>query len=544
MNTWYNLKTTGSYFDDMKAVALATVISKSNKKYKIVHTSVVSKYLRRLENVQIGYPTFSSNIVVLNLPDNLPFNNLCKKIATYLGTSIQEVCEPYIGFARDNNEIDRQLSKLSNVIITCYYQNEHDKSFISELEKVVDNLSMQQCNFVCCGSHREMLLKGAYDFRDVIQIDELIKNREKLRAVVTSSPFVKEMALLLSIPVVFLYSNALAIYINGANRIEGVWDNYAERLSAYLSQICEGVSVFELKSTLKTNENIRKKFEVPYNFDEDLIDYYSARSSFVNYLYLPPYAEDTFNTRTCMETNIKGYSYMPQAREEYEYHLRLISERNLRFVVLWQDRVNNISNEMLDYYSDLGTSGFIIANDANAERIKKYNPNLLVVSSIVQRLCKDISRKDFTYYDYIVLYYPFTRSLNAIKMLSKIKDKIVLMPNTYCHTDCLGDHHWFVKDIDSFDFEKSCPAIKDVRKSSFIRPEHLYLFDNYVGGYKLQGREYKTDIIVTICEAYFSRRTIDGLIPSAIENSMNNFLKDKNVEEYYNIKSPEIIDTI
>lgn len=92
----------------------------------------------------------------------------------------------------------------------------------------------------------------------------------------------------------------------------------------------------------------------------------------------------------------------------------MIKERNLRFVVLWQDRKSVISNEVLDYYTKLGACGFIIANDENAKIIKTYDSNLLVISSIVQRLCKGISKKNFEYYDYCVLIYPFNRSLDAI----------------------------------------------------------------------------------------------------------------------------------
>lgn len=49
MNTWFYLKNTGCGFDEMKAAALATVISRSKNKYKIVHTSIVSKYLNGLK---------------------------------------------------------------------------------------------------------------------------------------------------------------------------------------------------------------------------------------------------------------------------------------------------------------------------------------------------------------------------------------------------------------------------------------------------------------------------------------------------------------
>ena len=81
---------------------------------------------------------------------------------------------------------------------------------------------------------------------------------------------------------------------------------------------------------------------------------------------------------------------MPNTREEYEYHLRRIKEAGLRFVILWQVYEHDLSIEMLDYYSGLETSGFIVANDKNAALIKQYNPQLLVICSIVQRTCYNI----------------------------------------------------------------------------------------------------------------------------------------------------------
>lgn len=144
---------------------------------------------------------------------------------------------------------------------------------------------------------------------------------------------------------------------------------------------------------------------------------------------------------------------MPQSREEYESHLNLLKKSDLRFVILWQDRDSIIPIKMLEYYTNLGAVGFIIANNDNAAIIKKYNPGLLVIASIVQRLCKKITETDFSFYDYIVMYYPFNRALNTFKFLSKIKDKLVIMPNSFCHTDCPGVHHWFMKDKKTFNLE-------------------------------------------------------------------------------------------
>lgn len=243
---------------------------------------------------------------------------------------------------------------------------------------------------------------------------------------------------------------------------------------------------------------------------------------------------------------------MPQSREEYEHHIFKIVDAGLRYVVLWQLPNCIISTEMLDYYCRLFTSGFIIGNDRNARIIKEYGQNLLVVGSLVQRLCANVSKMDFRYYDYVLLYYPFNRSLDAIKRLPNIKDKIVIMPNTFCHIDCPSIHHWFPTQDRPFILDRDCMVLKDnegyTKKCGFIFPEHLFLFDDYVGGYKLLGREYTTSFLKQVCEVYFKRKSAIDIVSSLLGDEITNRLQDEmqrlTLEEYYNVKTNDIIGII
>ena len=96
--------------------------------------------------------------------------------------------------------------------------------------------------------------------------------------------------------------------------------------------------------------------------------------------------------------------------------------------------------------------------------------------------------RDFSLYDFVLLYYPFNRRLDALKALAPMKEKLILMPNTLCHVDCPSMQYWFPD------------------------PKHPSLFDDWVGGYKLQGREYTTDLIMYICSIYFNREPADELL--------------------------------
>lgn len=282
-------------------------------------------------------------------------------------------------------------------------------------------------------------------------------------------------------------------------------------------------------------------FEVPYNFDEAIIPFYKKYASYINYLYLPPYKDDLDNTRSSIQTQTKGHCYMPQSREEYENHLQLVVNAGLKFVVLWQVSDNIIQEKTLKYYYHHGSSGFIVANDKNAEIIKHFNPNFLVICSVVQRVCTEILKKDLTFYDYVILYYPFNRALNALKKLRHIKDKIILMPNTLCNVDCPSIHHWFPQKNQKF-VCWTTPNTLD--KCGLIFPEHLEMFDDYVAGYKLQGREYSSEAIKYLCHFYFFRTEYENFVDPFLNKDMAKQIKDlvRNTpsEIYYNTETAKI----
>lgn len=295
--------------------------------------------------------------------------------------------------------------------------------------------------------------------------------------------------------------------------------------------------------------NMKKLFEVPYNFSLSLIPFYKKYSSCISYLFLPPYKDDSINTRTAIETRKKGRCYMPTTRAEYEKHIQKIREAGLHCVVLWQLPTEVITNKILDYYRGLGVSGFIIGNDQNAKIIKDFDSNLLVIASLVQRIHKGVTQRDFSNYDYVLLYYPFNRALDTLKQLSFMKEKIILMPNTLCHIACPSMHHWFPTKSNSFVKRRDCWLFSHkedyIQNCGFISPEHLYLFDDYVAGYKLQGREYSTELVEYICQTYFERESPNELLHDLLGERMStqllDFMNGKELNEYYNVKTNDIL---
>ena len=284
-----------------------------------------------------------------------------------------------------------------------------------------------------------------------------------------------------------------------------------------------------------------KTFEVPYNFDYSLIDFYARHGSMISFIYLPPFKKDAINTRTLIENPVRGsLGYMPDTREEYIDHLKYIQQKGLKYCVLWQVN-DNITAETIRFYENFGVSGFVVSSEQNASVIKNYDKNLLLIASITMKLSfNELLNKDFSNFDGVVLFFPFTRALNAIKKLGHIKDKLVLMPNTTCWTDCPAVHHWFPKNNELRE-EDRCLAPCNLEKSCLIYPEHLYLFDQYVGGYKLQGREYPTYEIINNAEAYFDRSSSHNFLDHYVDKQIKNLISEKGLPDYYDIKTNEMI---
>ena len=273
---------------------------------------------------------------------------------------------------------------------------------------------------------------------------------------------------------------------------------------------------------------MNKLFEVPYNFSKTLLSFYKKNQQNISFLFVPPYMNDSINTRTSIETHRKGSCYMPRTREEYEEHLNNIVKAGLKFVILWQDPNLSISKDMILYYKELGAAGFIIGNNDSAKIIKDIDANLVVICSLVQRICSQALTRDFKYYDKVLLYYPYNRGIDALKELFFMKEKIILMPNTLCHVDCPSMHHWFPNLKRNFSQKTDCPAIVDVTMSGFSR----WSFRNYFNDSKKENLSQKWKAVrhtfLRLKDMYdniYSYHYIGGLTYNSNRNPINNITR-------------------
>lgn len=251
------------------------------------------------------------------------------------------------------------------------------------------------------------------------------------------------------------------------------------------------------------------KFEIPYNFDKQLINYLSMLQihNKIHSIYLPPFKDDYISAKH-FHTHAYGQNVLnsfPLNKQEYESHINLINNYFPNTLMLLLQQNNTLIDEqLLDYYYNLGFHKFCVGSYEQAKIIRNKFPYCEIIGSITMKIMpKDLTDNKYKIFDGFVLWFPFNRNLPEIKKLPK-NYKYTLLVNCDCSIYCDGTRHWLAtsqkNDQNSGNY---CPRLhcseefKDIIR---IKAEDLILFENYISYFKLQGREYKTvDLISDIC---------------------------------------------
>ena len=239
-----------------------------------------------------------------------------------------------------------------------------------------------------------------------------------------------------------------------------------------------------------------KQFEIPYNFDLNLIIalYKLNITDLFHCIYVPPYWEDYVSAKYnyIHHNGINMQNNKKMTREEYEFHISYINAYFPdKLMLLLQQNNQCISNELLSYYYNLGFHKFCVGNLKQAQQIKTSYPNDEIIGSITMKIMpKDLKDKRYEIFDGFVLWFPYNRNLKMIQSLPK-NYKYILLVNCDCSIYCQGSHHWFANHQE--EQVLNCPKPKTWENIIRIDPCDLSLFDPYISYFKLQGREYSTN---------------------------------------------------
>lgn len=252
-----------------------------------------------------------------------------------------------------------------------------------------------------------------------------------------------------------------------------------------------------------------KSFEIPYNFDKNLIDELmkiDINGKHFHSIYLPPYWDDYYSVRQYYDTIGQGILKLQRAistKEEYESHIEYIKQYYPdKLMLLLQQNNYCIDDNLLKYYINLGFTKFCVGSIEQAIKIKKLLPNAEIIASITMKVSpQDLEDNKYEIFDAIVLWFPYNRKISVIKTLPK-KYKYILLVNCECNVHCDGTHHWFTDKIKLASLD--CPKTKDNSWINTMRiyPWDLSLFEPYITYFKLQGREYSTEYLLPIIDKY------------------------------------------
>lgn len=263
-----------------------------------------------------------------------------------------------------------------------------------------------------------------------------------------------------------------------------------------------------------------RKFELPYNFDFELINKLSDKEGkYGNYnqyldnvscMYLPCYWEDGLNSRH----NLLLDGTIPKSWEEYKKHLFALLKISKPAILIQQ----GTDMEAIDTYYYFGVRKFILSDNELAGTIKdKYDDCELILSitkCVSDKELLDSKKYGIDIYDKIVLPFRYCRQIQLLEALSEKQDfdknKYILMVNSHCLYNCNRcKKHWTLNDENLEEYRRKEKVLTDgyclgiySEERAYIQPYDLRYFDKYIGEYKLVDRLDYTEEILSNLEKY------------------------------------------
>lgn len=247
------------------------------------------------------------------------------------------------------------------------------------------------------------------------------------------------------------------------------------------------------------------EFEIPYNFDTqliDLLDILCNNKQEINCIYLPPFLS---HYQTILRSGEQAEFLSQINLSDYEFHIKKINDHfSGKIQLLLQNENLILEKNILDIYiNKYHITKFCIASIEQGKIIKSLLPEAEITGSISMNINQNKIENNFILYKQIfnkfVLPFSFCRNYDAIQKLPKDFQYILLI-NAYCSKKCSGKEHWF----SNYTLEENiyCPGIMGNyngikwKNGTRIRPMDLNLFKPYISVFKIQDRGWPTQDII------------------------------------------------
>ena len=242
-----------------------------------------------------------------------------------------------------------------------------------------------------------------------------------------------------------------------------------------------------------------RKFELPYNFDKNLIlgyQLFGIDIDDIDCIYMPPFIKDY---QSILRNNRED-PYTQLSYDEYLDHIQYVNSQFPGKMQLLLQKTNEeeiMPEHLIKKYIDLGFNNFCVGNIQQAKIIKQIDQNIKIVGSIAMHIDKEKIYANFKeyirYFDSFVLDFSYNKDIVKIKQLPK-NFEYMLLANSRCNIRCEGDRHWW-GDGKSHKCPGLYPNIPH-NESCLIRPTDLYIFEPYIKVFKLQDRGWSTEMIL------------------------------------------------
>ena len=267
-----------------------------------------------------------------------------------------------------------------------------------------------------------------------------------------------------------------------------------------------------------------KLFDLPYNFDKDLIEFYriffKKGEQMVHSIYFPPIRDDYIGAKNFTKIipyvigekpvplNVGVYDTIPSREDTYFSHINLINQYFPdKGCLLLQSTYELMDKYTLKKYIEHGIKKFCVGSVKQAKIIKKILPEAEITGSITMKIMPEDLKNKELYKDFnnFVLWFPYNKNFELLAQLPKDFNYSLLV-NCTCSKECSGDH-WLVDSLEKEMYRcKTCPTKKENynidQDSIYIRPADLRYYDDYISFYKFQGREHSTPLIISDIAKY------------------------------------------
>lgn len=265
-----------------------------------------------------------------------------------------------------------------------------------------------------------------------------------------------------------------------------------------------------------------KKLHVPYNLDLKVLDLYQEWSNSIEDIYFP--------IPPSIFTSARELNFPPDYNDHVQTILNFCKQYQIRSALLVNgnrdDLTDQIFFQLTDYLNwivPLGLDVIVVANPYLIHWIRNHWPKLsirLSVLSLINTESEIASIMEYAPVEEICLPPEINRNLDMLKFLKQTypKIKFSVLASALCRGGCPYYYWHQAASLSQVKYTQHTHNIltkelqyvsnhwtPSILQNPFILPSELNFYDQYIDGFKLEGRQYPTNSLKDMVAHYSLR---------------------------------------